>query len=109
MYVCICFLLFLLGQSQARSAGAVAAVAAGTGLIGTSTSIRLATPQARQRSPVAANAPQVLKVMNTQAGNVPQIITLASARAPGIMASVCICLILLNTVHALLRIQMTTK
>lgn len=88
-------LLFLLGQSQARSAGA-AAVAAGTGLIGASTSIRLATPQVRQRSPVAANTPQVLKVMNTQAGNMPQIITLASARAPGITTSVGSSLILLN-------------
>lgn len=98
MYVGIDFLFFLLGQSQARSAGA-AAVAAGTGLIGTSTSIRLATPQVRQRSPVAANAPQVLKVMNTQAGNVPQIITLASARAPGITASVCSSLTFIKYMH----------
>lgn len=70
--------------SQVRASTAAAGVA------GTSTSaIRLTIPQVRQRSPVAASAPQVLKVMGTQAGSVPQIITLASARASGIVASVC--------------------
>lgn len=80
----------LVGQSQARMSNA-ATVSAG---VGTSTSIRLATPQIRQRFPVAANTPQMLKVMTSQVGSVPQIITLASARAAGIGVSVCSPLIL---------------
>lgn len=75
--------LFVNVVSQVRASTAAAGVAS------TSTSaIRLTIPQVRQRSPVAASAPQVLKVMGTQAGSVPQIITLASARASGIVASV---------------------
>lgn len=75
----------LIGQSQVHMSNA-ATVAAG---VGTSASIRLATPQVRQRFTVAASTPQVLKVMTSQAGNIPQIITLGSARAPGIGVSVC--------------------
>ena len=60
---------------------------AGIGVTPTST-IRLTVPQMRQKQPVVSNSPQVLKVMGSQPGSMPQIITLSSARASGVLASV---------------------
>jgi len=75
----------LLTSLQQASAAAPSASAAATPM----STIRLTMPQqTRQRSPAAAGMAaspqvpaQVLKVMGTQPGSIPQIITLSSPRA----------------------------
>lgn len=79
----------LTSLQQASAAAPSASAAAATPM----STIRLTMPQqARQRSPAAAGmaaAPQVpaqvLKVMGTQPGSIPQIITLSSPRAVSVM------------------------
>jgi len=76
----------MLGSHAVTMSGAMsmaAATAAGTPM----NTIRLTMPpQQRQRSPAAAavstpqQMPQVLKVVGTQPGSIPQIITLSSPR-----------------------------
>jgi len=83
----------LLTSLQQASAAASPASAAATPM----STIRLTMPQqTRQRSPAAAGvaaAPQVpaqvLKVMGTQPGSIPQIITLSSPRAVRNMLLIC--------------------
>ena len=95
-------ILFVVDKGQPRPVastvlgGLPAAVQAMTGGVSTPAStIRLtmpaATATARQRSPAMVSAPaavpqvpQVLKVMGTQPGSIPQIITLSSPRAVSI-------------------------
>jgi len=70
--------------SQVRSVLAGGALHNVAGLVGTPTqsAVRLTVPPAnRQRAPMTTSSPQVLKVVGTQPGSVPQIITLSSARA----------------------------
>jgi hypothetical protein len=75
---------------QAVSAGTLAAVGSTTPMSTIRLTMPAATAQARQRSPAtlvtpsaAPQVPQVLKVMGTQPGSIPQIITLSSPRAVG--------------------------
>jgi len=73
---------------HAVSAGAIVSVGSGAPMSTIRLTMPAATAQTRQRSPATISAPsalpqvpQVLKVMGTQPGSIPQIITLSSPRA----------------------------